>query len=49
VGRVTISGGMAQVGPDETLAEALDRADKQLYQAKAGGRNCVHPLTAASP
>lgn len=43
VGRVTISGGVVQVGVDESLTEALERADKLLYQAKAAGRNRVHP------
>jgi diguanylate cyclase (GGDEF)-like protein len=43
VGRVTISVGMAQVGPEEPLTEALERADKHLYEAKEAGRNRVCP------
>jgi diguanylate cyclase (GGDEF)-like protein len=43
VGRVTISVGLAQVGAEETLSAALERADKHLYEAKAGGRNRVCP------
>jgi two-component system, cell cycle response regulator len=42
---VTVSGGCA-VGPGESPAELLRRADKRLYQAKAGGRN---QIVAASP
>lgn len=41
VGRVTISAGLAQVGTDESLTDALERADKHLYQAKSAGRNRV--------
>ena len=48
VGRVTISGGVVQVGTDESLTEALERADKLLYQAKAEGRNRVHPPAAGA-
>jgi two-component system, cell cycle response regulator len=42
---VTISGGCA-VGPGESPAELLRRADKRLYQAKAAGRN---QIVAAAP
>jgi diguanylate cyclase (GGDEF)-like protein/PAS domain S-box-containing protein len=41
VGRVTISGGVAEVGPSETVNDALARADQRLYDAKRGGRNRV--------
>ena len=37
---VTISGGCA-VGPGESPAELLRRADKRLYQAKAAGRDQI--------
>jgi diguanylate cyclase (GGDEF)-like protein len=38
---VTISIGVAQVGPKEDIESALKRADKALYQAKQAGRNQV--------
>jgi diguanylate cyclase (GGDEF)-like protein len=42
IGRaVTISGGVAQLGPGETLNEVVARADGQLYRAKAEGRNRI--------
>jgi diguanylate cyclase (GGDEF)-like protein len=41
VDRITISIGVAEVGPGEALADALARADKRLYEAKNGGRNRV--------
>ncbi len=36
---VTISAGIAQWQPGESLEQWLDRADQALYAAKAGGRN----------
>ena len=39
--RVTISAGVATLGPDETADTFLARADSALYAAKAGGRNRV--------
>jgi len=36
---VTASFGIAQLDPDLSVEEALERADKALYQAKADGRN----------
>lgn len=44
VGRVTISLGVAQLSPDETAAQWISRADRVLYEAKRGGRNCVRLL-----
>jgi len=41
VERVTISIGLAEVQPGESVLEAMSRADKRLYEAKAGGRNRV--------
>ncbi len=39
---VTISMGVATLDPEEPTAAALiRRADERLYEAKAGGRNCV--------
>ena len=40
-GQVTLSLGVAQLGPEETLAGLIERADKALYQAKREGRNRV--------
>jgi len=39
--RVTASFGVALLGPDETLQQAVVRADEAMYRAKAGGRNQV--------
>jgi two-component system cell cycle response regulator len=40
-GVVTISGGVACLGPGETVASLLGRADAALYQAKRDGRNRI--------
>jgi diguanylate cyclase (GGDEF)-like protein len=45
---VTISVGLAMIAPDETLEEALKRADAALYRAKNGGRNRVDVALAAA-
>ena len=39
--RVTISAGVATLGPDETPDTFLARADSALYEAKARGRNRI--------
>lgn len=40
--KVTVSVGVAQWSPDETICkETLERADKALYKAKAAGKNAV--------
>lgn len=39
--RVTVSVGATDVGPGETLASALERADGLLYRAKEAGRDRV--------
>jgi diguanylate cyclase (GGDEF)-like protein/PAS domain S-box-containing protein len=41
VGRVTISAGVAELGPEDAGEALLARADQRLYAAKAGGRNRV--------
>jgi diguanylate cyclase (GGDEF)-like protein len=38
---VTVSAGIHQASPGESLTEILNRTDKQLYQAKNSGRNRV--------
>jgi diguanylate cyclase len=38
---VTISCGVAQLRDGDTLDSAFERADRALYAAKNGGRNCV--------
>jgi diguanylate cyclase (GGDEF)-like protein len=38
---VTISGGVYQPGPGETMSDLLARADTRLYEAKRTGRNRV--------
>jgi diguanylate cyclase len=41
-GTVTISMGIAEIqSTEETVEQAIGRADKALYQAKGDGRNCV--------
>lgn len=41
VGTVTLSLGLALLKPDETIEQAIARADTALYQSKHGGRNRV--------
>ncbi len=38
---VTVSMGVAEMAPDDTLEALLNRADSALYRAKLKGRNCV--------
>ena len=45
---VTISVGLAMMAVDETLEDALKRADAALYRAKNGGRNRVDVALAAA-
>jgi len=40
---VTVSVGVAQLAGAEEAEGLFDRADAQLYAAKAAGRNCVRP------
>jgi diguanylate cyclase (GGDEF)-like protein len=48
---VTISIGVAECAPGQTVDQGLDRADIALYRAKAAGRNRVevHALASALP
>ncbi|MCE9605742.1 MAG: diguanylate cyclase [Planctomycetia bacterium] len=40
--KVTISGGVAEVMPNEDLDALVARTDQGLYASKKAGRNCVH-------
>ncbi|MDC8454347.1 GGDEF domain-containing protein [Marinobacter sp. DS40M6] len=45
--RLTLSGGVAEFGPDgETLRQLVREADKRLYEAKNRGRNLIIPAEA---
>jgi len=37
--RMTVTAGLARVGPTDSLASAIDRADRALLQGKQGGRD----------
>ena len=39
--KCTISAGIADISPKDTLAESINRADKNLYKAKSSGKNIV--------
>lgn len=41
LGRITLSVGVAQYIPGESVSDLIERADAALYRAKANGRNCV--------
>ena len=41
VGRVTVSVGVAEAGPDRSLEDVMLRADRALYRAKRDGRDRV--------
>ena len=46
---VEASVGVSQLRPDETLDQAIQRADDGLYQAKRGGRNQVGVFAEVAP
>lgn len=39
---ITISAGLTMLDPNLSVEEAIDQADKALYQAKTSGRNKIH-------
>ncbi len=41
LGTITISGGVAELHPDDAAATLIHRADECLYAAKNSGRNCI--------
>lgn len=41
LGRLTISLGVAQLNPGESLSDFIDRSDRALYKSKEAGRNTV--------
>jgi diguanylate cyclase len=41
LGTITISGGVAELRPDDAAATLIQRADECLYAAKHSGRNCI--------
>ena len=41
LGTITVSGGIAELTADDSVATLIQRADDCLYAAKAAGRNCI--------
>jgi len=40
--RVTVSVGVANFRDGEEIASFVKRADQNMYEAKAKGKNCIH-------
>jgi diguanylate cyclase len=49
LGRITLSGGVAQYLPGEEIDDLIGRADAALYTAKHNGRNQISAAPLASP
>ncbi|MBB6503309.1 diguanylate cyclase (GGDEF)-like protein [Sphingomonas endophytica] len=45
---VTVSGGIAELRPHDTLVTLLDRADRQAYEAKQAGRDRIYPAPSSA-
>lgn len=43
--QITVSAGLAEMQPEESLGQMVERADHHLYAAKHAGRNCIKPDT----
>lgn len=41
--RVGVSAGVTELGPDEALERAIERADQAMYRAKTSGRSRCLP------
>ena len=39
--RITASFGMTELRPEDTLSQAIARADQAMYRSKTNGRNCI--------
>lgn len=48
-GQVTLSVGVGELQPGETLAQLIERVDKAMYRAKHAGRNQVQPAAVVMP
>src|SRR5450759_1559780 len=46
---ITVSIGVAQLQPDESMTDLIERCDRALYKAKAAGRNRVVTDVARGP
>ncbi len=45
---VTVSGGIAELRPHDTLVTLLDRADRHAYAAKQAGRDRIYPALSSA-